>query len=63
MDIEELEPRKAKPGQPDLLVMGIAELHEYIAGLRVEIARAEAMIGDKQAQKAAADCFFKKSAE
>ena len=63
MDIDALEPHKPKLSQPDLLVMGIAELHEYIAGLRSEIARAEAMIAAKQAQKLAADSFFKKSAE
>jgi uncharacterized small protein (DUF1192 family) len=44
----------------DLTLLSIAELTERIALLRDEIARLEANIAGKRAQKSAADQFFKK---
>ncbi len=38
--------------------LGIAELRSYIAELRTEIARAEAVIDRKQAHRGAADLVF-----
>ncbi|WP_377809199.1 DUF1192 family protein [Azospirillum sp. A29] len=57
---EDLEPRKAKPAPKDLTVMGVAEIEAYIATLEAEIVRARAAIAAKQAQKSAAEAFFKK---
>ncbi|MFP5517714.1 MAG: DUF1192 family protein [Alphaproteobacteria bacterium] len=57
---EDLEPRKAKPAPKDLTVMGVAELEAYIATLQAEIERARSAIAAKQAQKSAAEAFFKK---
>lgn len=57
---EDSEPRKAKPAPKDLTVMGVAELEAYIATLEAEIGRARAAIAAKQAQKSAAEAFFKK---
>ncbi|WP_042695506.1 DUF1192 family protein [Azospirillum sp. B506] len=57
---EDLEPRKARPAPKDLTVMGVAEIEAYIATLEAEITRARAAIAAKQAQKSAAEAFFKK---
>ncbi|WP_042442862.1 DUF1192 domain-containing protein [Azospirillum sp. B510] len=58
--LEDLEPRKGKPAPKDLTVMGVAEIETYIATLEAEITRARAVIAAKQAQKSAAEAFFKK---
>ncbi len=58
---DEEEPRK--PARLERLVLdrlGIAELHDYIAELRAEIARAEAAIAAKSDHRSAADAFFRK---
>ncbi|MCG5243741.1 DUF1192 domain-containing protein [Azospirillum doebereinerae] len=60
MSFDDLEPRKAKPALKDLGALGVAELQDYIAGLEAEIARARAAISAKEAQKNAAEAFFKK---
>ncbi|MBI1206380.1 MAG: DUF1192 family protein [Azospirillum sp.] len=60
MDLDELEPRKAKPVLKDLTTLGVAELEHYIAGLQAEIERAQAMIKAKQAQRSSAESFFKR---
>ncbi|WP_434613309.1 DUF1192 family protein [Azospirillum sp. B2RO_4] len=57
---EDLEPRKAKPAPKDLTVMGVAEIEAYIATLEAEIDRARSAIAAKQAQKSAAEAFFRK---
>lgn len=59
-DFADLEPRAAKPKPKDLTALGVAELQDYIAGLEAEIARARAAITTKEAQKSAAEAFFKK---
>ena len=45
---------------PPLDPLGVAELHAYIAELRMEIGRAEAAIARKQDHRTAADSFFRK---
>ena len=60
MEPEDLEPRTKKPPPKNLHIMGIAELNDYIADLKAEIERAEAMIESKQSARGAADSFFKK---
>jgi uncharacterized small protein (DUF1192 family) len=61
MDFDELEPRKARPAEPkDLSGWSVADLEAYIAALEAEIGRARQAIAAKQAQKAAADLFFRK---
>jgi uncharacterized small protein (DUF1192 family) len=59
MDIDDLEPRKQPAKQKDLSTYSVADLHAYIALLKEEIARAEAMIKQKDAHKDAASAFFK----
>mgnify|MGYP005856833721 CR=1 FL=1 len=39
---------------------GVRELEDYIAALRSEIARAEAAIAARQAQRSAADALFRR---
>lgn len=57
---DDLEPRNLPPKPKDLSPMGIAELTEYIAGLKAEIARAEAMIAQKRLAQAGAEAVFKR---
>lgn len=63
MDLDDLEPRHGKKKAPvvNLQLMDIAEIEEYIAGLKAEIERAEAMIKTKKAILAGADALFRKS--
>ncbi|WP_207461106.1 DUF1192 domain-containing protein [Azospirillum sp. SYSU D00513] len=60
MDFEELEPRGTRTSPKDLSSLGVAELRDYIAGLEAEIGRARAAIAAKEAQKNAAEAFFRK---
>jgi uncharacterized small protein (DUF1192 family) len=60
MDIEELEPRKQSPKPKDLSIYSVEELRQYIALLKAEILRAEAMLERKDAHKDAASAFFKR---
>ena len=56
-------PQPARRVTPILLEpMGVAELQEYIAELKTEIARAEAAIERKHGHRGAADSFFRKPA-
>ncbi len=60
MDIDDLEPRN-KPSKPkDLTLYSVADLRVYIDLLKAEIARAEAVIKQKDTHKDAASAFFKK---
>lgn len=61
MDFEDLEPRAKPKIARDLSTWSVADLEAYIASLNAEAARARQAIAAKQAQKAAADAFFKKS--
>jgi uncharacterized small protein (DUF1192 family) len=45
-------------GREDLEMFGADELHERIAALEAEIARARAQIARKQSTRAAADALF-----
>ncbi|MCU0886827.1 MAG: DUF1192 domain-containing protein [Rubritepida sp.] len=61
MPEDEDSPRPAIRFQPAVLEgWAEAELHAYIAALRGEIARAEAAITARGAQRAAAEAFFRK---
>ena len=60
MDLEDLEPRRQPPKPKDLSGWSVEDLQAYIGALEVEIRRAGDVIKAKQAQKAAADSFFKK---
>ena len=58
---EEDRPRRAPRFQPMVFDgWDVAQLREYIAALQAEIARAEAAIGARDAQRAAAEAYFKK---
>jgi uncharacterized small protein (DUF1192 family) len=59
MDAEDLEPRKKKPQLRDLEPLSIAELEDYIADMRTEIARVEAKIAAKKSHRGAAASIFK----
>ncbi len=60
MELEDLEPRKAKPKPRDLDVMGVEELEEYLAELEVEAARVNEKITAKKAYLSGADALFKR---
>ncbi|MCA3279648.1 MAG: DUF1192 domain-containing protein [Roseomonas sp.] len=60
MDDEE-RPRSAPRFKPMVFDgWDVAQLKEYIESLRTEISRAEAAIGARDAQRLAAEAFFKK---
>lgn len=59
MDAEDLEPTKAKTGAVNLEAMSVEALHDYVAGLEAEIARARATIKAKEAAKSAAASVFR----
>ena len=59
MDTDDLEPVVRPAGKPDLDLMSIGELNDYIAGLQAEIERARAAIAAKQGHKSGAEAFFK----
>jgi uncharacterized small protein (DUF1192 family) len=52
--------RPALVNKPVLDVLGIGELRDYIAALREEIARAEAMIARKGDHRGAAEAMFRR---
>ena len=60
MDFEDLEPRAKPKVVKDLSTWSAADLEAYIESLNAEAERARQAIKAKQAQKAAADLFFKK---
>ena len=60
MDEDEALGRKRLIEQPVLDSFGVAELHEYIAALQGEIARAEAMIARKTGHRGVAEALFGK---
>ncbi len=59
MDIDDLEPRKAKPQLRNLETLGVAELNDYIAELEGEIARVKGVIKIKTAHRAGVEGLFK----
>ncbi len=59
MSFEDLEPLAPKQALKNLEPMAIAELEDYIAGLKAEIARAEAQIQAKRSQQKGAASLFK----
>ena len=60
MDLDDLEPRKAKPKPKNLDPLSVDELEAYIGELQDEIARVKAEIAKKQAHLNAAAAFFRK---
>ncbi|MDE0716984.1 MAG: DUF1192 domain-containing protein [Rhodospirillaceae bacterium] len=59
MDTDDLEPAARPAGKPDMDLMSIDELNDYIAGLQAEIDRARAAIAAKRNYKSGAEAFFK----
>jgi len=58
---EDERPRSAPRFQPMVFDgWDVAQLREYIEALQGEISRAEAAIGARDAQRLAAEAFFKK---
>jgi uncharacterized small protein (DUF1192 family) len=60
MDEEDLLPQRQPARTKDLVLLGIAELEEYIAGLEAEIARARTEIAAKQKQRSGAEALFRR---
>ncbi len=59
MDTDDLEPPEVPKGKPDLQLMSVEQLQNYIGELEVEIARVRVAIEDKHAAHGAADAVFK----
>ncbi len=59
IDDEGPRERPKRVPSPPLAGLGVAELGDYIADLRAEIARAQAEIERKEAHRSAAAAFFK----
>jgi uncharacterized small protein (DUF1192 family) len=62
MDLEDLEPKKAKNHEvgADLSKLSVGELQELIETLKSEIARVEQTLTAKQSSKNAAESVFKR---
>ena len=60
MDVEDLEPKKGLPNPKDLTSGNIEDLEQYIANMKLEIARVETMIDDKKRVSEDASRLFKK---
>ena len=59
MDTHDLEPPKRPAGKPDLEVMSIEQLNDYITEMETEIARVREVIDAKGDARSAADAVFK----
>lgn len=59
-DLEDLDPKQKKSQPRNLDSMNIDDLKDYVAVLKVELARVEEKIKAKQSHAAAAASFFKK---
>lgn len=59
-DLDELLPSKPVKKPVDLNSLSVGDLLDYIVALEAEIARARAMIQEKQDVHAAAQAFFKR---
>ncbi len=59
MEIEDLEPRKAKPKLRDLDVLGVAELEAYLDELTTEAERVRQKIAAKKAYLGGVANLFK----
>lgn len=59
MEPDDLEPRKKRPEVKNLEVRSVEALHEYIAELEAEIARARAEIAAKEKARSGAEQIFK----
>jgi uncharacterized small protein (DUF1192 family) len=60
MDEEDLLPQRQKPKPRDLTLMGVAELEEYIAEMREEIARVEGELVEKKKHRGGAEALFRR---
>ena len=60
MDFEDLEPKKGLPKPKVLTSWNIEDLEQYIANMKLEIARVETMIDDKKRVSEDASRLFKK---
>lgn len=60
MDFEDLEPKKGLLKPKDLTSWNIEDLEQYIANMKLEIARVETMIDDKKRVSVDASRLFKK---
>ena len=59
MDTDDLEPPRTPPGKPDLQMMSIEQLGDYVAEMEAEIIRVREVIAVKNEARGAADAVFK----
>ena len=59
MDTDDLELPRKKLENPDLQIMSLEQLDDYIAELEAEIARAKGAIEVKKGARGVADAVFK----
>ena len=60
MEFEDLEPQKGKLKPKDLTNWNIEELEQYVANMKLEIARVETVIDNKKRVSNDARSLFKK---
>jgi len=60
MDLDDLDPRAARPALRPLDPMSIEELRDYIGQLEAEIGRVRAAIAAKEGARAGADSVFRR---
>ncbi len=63
MNADDLDPPRPVLKPLDLQPMSVEELKAYIAGLQAEIARAEAMIAQKDAHRSGIEALFGRPGE
>ena len=59
MDTDDLEPQGTPSGKPDLQIMSIEQLGDYVAEMEAEIIRVQEVIAVKNEARGAADAVFK----
>ncbi|MFP6749844.1 MAG: DUF1192 domain-containing protein [Alphaproteobacteria bacterium] len=59
MDTDDLEPPRTPSGKPDLQMMSVEQLRDYIAEMESEIARVREIIATKHDARGAAESVFK----
>ena len=59
MDFEDLEPKKGLPKPKDLTSWNIEDLEQYIANMKLEIARVETVIENKRRVSKDAGSLFR----
>ncbi|MFP6705524.1 MAG: DUF1192 domain-containing protein [Alphaproteobacteria bacterium] len=59
MDTDDLEPPQEPPSKPDLQMMSLEQLGEYIAEMEAKIVHVREVMATKEDARGAADAVFK----